>query len=89
MKKTVIILLVIIQSSTLLAQQTTKRMITPSDVLNMKSVRQPKVSPDGNWVLYSISRVDSVKDKNISKLFQVKKIKFVFFKYFIPLHETF
>ena len=69
MKKTVIILLVIIQSSMLLAQQTTKRMITPSDVLNMKSVRQPKVSPDGNWVLYSISRVDSVKDKNISKLY--------------------
>lgn len=51
------------------AQTPVKRMLEPRDVLRMKQVRQPKVSPDGNWILYTVSRVDSTKDKNLGKLF--------------------
>ena len=69
MKKIILIVSSLILLNALYAQQQTKRMMLPSDVLRFKSIRQPKVSPDGNWVLYSISRVDSAKDKNVSKLY--------------------
>ena len=69
MKKILILLLPILSCANLYSQQLTKRMMLPSDVLSMKSIRQPRVSPEGDWVLYSVSQVDSVKDKNISKLY--------------------
>ncbi|MEY3542155.1 MAG: hypothetical protein RLZZ204_967 [Bacteroidota bacterium] len=69
MKKVIILFLSLLFINVLIAQQIAKRMMLPNDVLGMKSIRQPKVSPDGNWVLYSISRVDSIKDKNVSKLY--------------------
>ncbi|MFN4976629.1 MAG: prolyl oligopeptidase family serine peptidase [Bacteroidota bacterium] len=69
MKKVIILFLSLLFINVLIAQQIAKRMMLPNDVFGMKSIRQPKVSPDGNWVLYSISRVDSIKDKNVSKLY--------------------
>lgn len=69
MKKVIILFLSLLFINVLIAQQIAKRMMLPNDVLGMKSIRQPKVSPDGNWVLYGISWVDSIKDKNVSKLY--------------------
>lgn len=69
MKNYLIVFLSFISLNQIAAQQHAKRMMLPSDVLRFKTIRQPKVSPDGNWVLYSISRVDSGKDKNVSKLY--------------------
>lgn len=43
------------------AQQ--KRAITPNDVYRLQNVTAPQVSPDGKWVLYNVSTVDSAKDK--------------------------
>ncbi len=40
-----------------------QRGITPSDVYRIKSINDPQISPDGNWVAYTISTPDSVKDK--------------------------
>jgi dipeptidyl aminopeptidase/acylaminoacyl peptidase len=54
-----------------LSQSVSPKMIQPNDVYRMKQVRQPKVSPDGKWILYSLSQVDSAKDKNFSKLYMV------------------
>lgn len=53
------------------SQSISPKMIQPKDVYRMKQVRQPKVSPDGKWVLYSLSQVDSSKDRNASKLYMV------------------
>lgn len=53
------------------SQSITPQMMQPKDVYRMKQVRQPKVSPDGKWVLYSLSQVDSSKDRNTSKLYMV------------------
>ncbi|MDA6302655.1 hypothetical protein OSK26_25000, partial [Escherichia coli] len=33
----------------------------------------PLVSPDGDWILYTVSKADSIKDKNISHLYMIHK----------------
>lgn len=53
------------------AQTTPKRLIRPEDVYRMTTVTNPKISPDGKWVLYQQSRVDSSKDAYEGKLFMV------------------
>src|SRR6185503_2850003 len=50
------------------AQTPSKRKLRPSDIYRMKDLSDAQVSPEGKWVVYVLSRVDSVKDKNISNL---------------------
>ncbi len=51
--------------------QTTKRPIDPRDVYRLTSVSDPKVSPDGNWVSYALSSVDSAKNKRNSDVWMM------------------
>lgn len=51
------------------AQQ--KRAIRPDDVYRLQSVNGAKVSPDGNWVVYVLSSVDSAKDKRNQDLWMI------------------
>lgn len=53
------------------AQKESLRNLTPMDVYRYMNVRSPKVAPNGDWILYSISKADSVKDENVSKLYMV------------------
>jgi Tol biopolymer transport system component len=69
MKQAIVSFLVCLVALNVFAQTPVRHMLEPRDVLRMKQVRQPKVSPDGNWILYTVSRVDSIKDKNLGKLF--------------------
>ncbi len=48
-----------------------QRWIGPNDVYRVINIGSPKISPEGNWILYSHVTVDSAKDKNQSKLFMV------------------
>jgi dipeptidyl aminopeptidase/acylaminoacyl peptidase len=50
------------------AQAQNKRPLRPSDIYRLKSIGDPQLSPEGNWVAYSISVVDSVKDKRNTDL---------------------
>lgn len=54
-----------------LSAQTTKRLIRPEDIYRMRSVGSPRISPDGQWIMYSVSRIDSSKDRSESKLFMM------------------
>lgn len=54
-------------TSNLIAQ----RWIGPNDVYRVNSISSPKISPEGNWILYSHGTIDSSKDKNQSKLYMV------------------
>lgn len=45
------------------AQTTTKRPLKPSDVYRLQTLSDPQISPDGKWVAYTLSSVDSVKNK--------------------------
>lgn len=51
------------------AQQ--KRLIKPEDLYRLKSISNPKLSPDGKWIMYSVSKADSAKDRYESKLYML------------------
>jgi dipeptidyl aminopeptidase/acylaminoacyl peptidase len=53
------------------AQNTSLQNIGPNDIYRMSTISSPKISPEGNWVLYSASSIDSAKDKFSSKLYMV------------------
>jgi dipeptidyl aminopeptidase/acylaminoacyl peptidase len=53
------------------AQNAALRNVGPMDVYRLPTVNSPKVSPAGDWILYSVSRADSVKDEFVSKLYMV------------------
>lgn len=48
-----------------------QRWIGPNDVYRVNNISSPKISPEGNWILYSHGTIDSSKDKNQSKLYMV------------------
>ena len=45
-----------------------KRPLTPTDVYNIKDVRDPQRSPDGKWVAYVVSHAIKDTDKNDSDI---------------------
>ncbi|RDB03829.1 S9 family peptidase [Runella aurantiaca] len=45
------------------AQTTPKRPLKPSDVYRLQTLSDPQISPGGKWVAYTLSSVDSVKNK--------------------------
>ncbi len=45
-----------------------KRVLVPSDVYRIRSVADPQVSPEGTWVAYVLSTVDSAKYKSNSDI---------------------
>jgi dipeptidyl aminopeptidase/acylaminoacyl peptidase len=49
-----------------------KRAITLEDLGKFERVGGPALSPDGEWVLYSVSKTDFKEDKNDSHLWMVK-----------------
>jgi len=50
------------------SSQTIKKPFSPADVLKEKNLSDSRVSPDDKWVIYSLSEVDTAKDKSISHL---------------------
>jgi dipeptidyl aminopeptidase/acylaminoacyl peptidase len=45
-----------------------KRPLRVSDLYHLRDVRDPQISPDGGWVAYAVSTIDSAKDKSDSDL---------------------
>lgn len=63
--------LVIFLSAVFANAQTNRRKLIPNDVYRFQTISAPKISPEGKWVIYSVSTPDSIKDKNQSDLFMV------------------
>ena len=53
------------------AQNNEKRSLIPTDVYKLKNISDPQVSPDGKWVAYVLSAVDTAKDKRNSDIWMV------------------
>lgn len=49
--------------------QAQKRKLNPNDVYRVKTISNSEISPDGKWILYSISIPDSAKNKRTSDLY--------------------
>ncbi len=56
----------------LIAGAQARRPIRADDMYRFKTVGAPKFSPDGEWIAYSVSTIDSVKDSRSSDLWMVK-----------------
>ena len=69
--KPILILLMFLISGQIFAQTTTKRALKPSDVYRLQNLSDAHISPDGNWVAYTLSTVDSVKNKRNSDIWMV------------------
>jgi dipeptidyl aminopeptidase/acylaminoacyl peptidase len=48
-----------------------QRALNPSDVYKLKSVSDPQLAPDGNWIAYVLSTPDSAKDKYDSDIWMI------------------
>ncbi|MDP9078571.1 MAG: S9 family peptidase [Bacteroidota bacterium] len=66
MKKS--ILLVVPFCLSIAFAQTVKPTFKPADFLKIKTLSEPRVSPDDKWVVYSLSKVYTAKDARVSHL---------------------
>lgn len=48
------------------------RLLQPEDVAAIRSVGNPRISPDGQWVVYTVRVMDMKKDKRNTNLWLVK-----------------
>ena len=46
------------------AQAQTRRPLSAEDIYRFRAVNDPQISPDGAWVAYTVTSVDSTKDKS-------------------------
>ena len=54
-----------------LAAQTGKRPIRSDDIYRLRDVHDPQRSPDGKWVAYVVTSVDTARDRNSSDIWMV------------------
>lgn len=52
-------------------QSAALRRLVPTDFYRIKNVGAPKISPDGQWVAYTMSTPDSVKDRSNTDIHMV------------------
>jgi dipeptidyl aminopeptidase/acylaminoacyl peptidase len=64
------LLIVLIGWTILLPAQ--KRTLRPDDVYRLKTTTQASVSPDGEWILYTLTSVDSAKNKRNADVWMTK-----------------
>ncbi len=65
------ILLTLAAAAALLGQNAAKRNINLDDLMRLRDVSNPEVSPDGKWVLYTVASIDKEGDKRKTDLWMV------------------
>ena len=53
------------------AQQPAKRLLKLDDLARVREVRDPQLSPDGQWIAYVLSAIDSKEDKSNAHIWMV------------------
>lgn len=51
--------------------QTPKRNIRPADLYKLPYVSDPQGSPDGKWIAYTVTTIDSLKDKRNTSIWMI------------------
>src|SRR5829696_9358046 len=64
-------LLLILALATSLAAQTARRPLKIDDMTRFRNVSDPQISPDGQWVAYTVSTVNEKEDKSNSHIWMV------------------
>ncbi len=51
--------------------QVKERPFSIDDAINLKTVRDPQISPDGKWIAYTVSNLDLKKDKSETRIWMI------------------
>jgi dipeptidyl aminopeptidase/acylaminoacyl peptidase len=70
-RKLLLILPLILASTAVLMAQPARRPLKLDDVPRLREVRDPQISPDGQWVAYVVSAVDVKEDKADSQVWLI------------------
>src|SRR5947209_9672882 len=65
------VLLLVLAFTTAYLAQTARHPLRLDDVARLREVRDPQVSPDGQWVAYVVATVDTKEDKTGSHIWMV------------------
>ena len=65
------ILLFILAVAAALSAQTAKRPFKLDDLARLRDVRDPQLSPDGQWVAYVVATIDAKEDKGNTHIWMV------------------
>ena len=65
-------LLLIVALASFICAQTTRHPFRIDDIFRFRDVRDPQPSPDGQWVAYVVSTVDTKEDKSTSHIWMIK-----------------
>ncbi len=65
------ILLLIVAIAATLSAQTARRPFKLDDLARLREVRDPQVSPDGQWVAYVVAAIDAKEDKGNTHIWMV------------------
>src|SRR5712671_4560605 len=60
------------QAPTAVSHSTPPRPFSLDDVLRVRDVREPQISPDGAWVAYTVSTADTAEDRNKSAVWMAR-----------------
>ena len=71
MKQFNLIFFSIFMIQSMLLAQPAKRAMLPADLYKLAAVSDPQVSPDGQWVAYTLSTIDSIKDSRQTDVWMV------------------
>ena len=69
LSKTLVFLLAF--ASLVAAQQPAKRVLKLDDLTRVREVRDPQLSPDGQWITYVLSSIDAKEDKSNAHIWMV------------------
>src|SRR5258708_3084521 len=70
-KKMSLILLVVLAIATALSAQTAKHPLKLDDLARFRNVSDPQLSPDGEWIAYTVSTIDAKEDKSSTHIWMV------------------
>ncbi len=70
-RRSCFILLLLLSVVTLATAQTARRPLKLDDIFRMRDVRDPQISPDGQWVAYVVSTTDVKEDKSNSHIWLI------------------
>ena len=71
MKRIFFLYFIILSTPVYLIAQFSKRPMRPSDMYRLSTVADAQISPDGHWVAYTLTSIDSAKDKRNTDIWMV------------------
>ena len=70
-RKLSLVLVIFVAAAGLLSGQTSKRPLKLDDLARFRNVGDPQISPDGQWIAYTVSTIDVKEDKSSTHIWMV------------------